>query len=92
MEYITASGAVITDEMIEAWGKACERGEYPGMPGKFIISPVGRPRLSDDELVSVSFKLPRGVVNVLDATAKKRNESRSEFLREAVGNAISAAH
>jgi hypothetical protein len=91
VEYKTKSGYIVTDEMMEEWGAACERGEYPGQTGEFIIAPVGRPRLTSDELVAVTIKLPRGVVEKLDATAKQRNETRSALIREAVGSVIASA-
>ena len=82
MEYKTKSGYVLTDEMLEKLGDAISRGEYPGSAGKIIVAPVGRPPLyPDDELVTVAFKIPRSFRDKLDKEAKKKSESRSEFLR-----------
>ena len=87
MEYKTKSGYVLTDEMLEELGEAISRGDYPGNVGKIIVAPVGRPPLyPDDELVTVAFKIPRSFRDKLDNEAKKKSESRSEFLRGVLSN------
>jgi hypothetical protein len=83
MEYKTKSGYVLTDEMIEALGEACERGEYPGTPGKFIVAPAGRPKICPSEdLVTVAFKVPKSQRDLLDAKAAQEKSTRSEFMRK----------
>ena len=89
MEYKTKSGYIITDVMLEELGDAIERGEYPGKADRVIISPVGRPKLfQNDELVTVAFKIPRSYRDKLDSEAKKKKETRSEFLRGIIGNVL----
>lgn len=89
MEFRTMSGEVLTDEMIEELGAACERGEYPGKPGKIIVAPVGRPHIFPrEELITVAFKIPKSYREKLDTSAKQRNETRSEYLREVLENAL----
>ncbi len=85
MTYKTKSGYVLTDEMLEALGNACERGEYPGSAGKALVAPVGRPRVfPEEELVTIAFKIPRSYRDMIDAEATKKNETRSGFLREII--------
>ena len=82
MEYKTKSGHVLTDAMLEELGDAISRGEYPGSTGRVIVAPVGRPPFyPDDKLVTVAFKIPRSFRDKLDNEAKKKSETRSEFLR-----------
>ena len=88
MEYTTKSGFKFTDEMIEEWAEQAERGNYPGKPGKFIVSPPGRPRLSDEELVTIAFKVPKSYRDLLDQRAAANNETRSQFMREALEAAL----
>jgi hypothetical protein len=89
MDYTTKSGYVLTEEMIEALGQACERGEYPGSPGEFIVSPVGRPQLCPSEdLVTVAFKVPRTQREALDAKAAQDHKTRSQFMREVLSEAL----
>lgn len=40
MEYRTKSGYVLTEEEIEKLARACERGDYPGASGEFVITPI----------------------------------------------------
>ena len=86
MDYKTKSGHTITDAMLETLGDAIEKGDYPGEAGKIIVAPVGRPPLyQNDDLVTVAFKIPRSYRDRLDAEAEKKKETRSEFLRDVLG-------
>jgi Arc/MetJ-type ribon-helix-helix transcriptional regulator len=92
MEYKTKSGYTITDEDIEKIGQAIERGEYPGRPGKIIVAPPGRPPICPGgDLVTVAFKVPKSYRDKLDKQAKRRNKTRSEFMREVLEKAITAS-
>ncbi|RDB69930.1 toxin-antitoxin system antitoxin subunit [Eggerthella sinensis] len=88
MTYKTMNGTVLTDELLDMWGDACERGDYPGTPGEIV---VGRPRISTEELTTVTFKLPLSQAKALDDTAKRAGETRSQFLRSLVSDALSNA-
>ena len=85
--YKTKSGATLTDDEIERLGEAAEQGEHPGTPGEFIVSP-GRPRLSDEDLVTIAFKVPRSHRDALDRRAEAQGETRSQFMREALERAL----
>ena len=88
MEYTTKSGFTLTEEMIEELAEAAARGDYPGKPGKIIVAPKGRPKLCDEELVTIAFKVPRSIRDRLDESAAERNESRSQFLRNTLEKAL----
>lgn len=82
----------VTDEQLDHMSAEYESGEWQGSVGP--IAP-GRPRLYDEELETIAF--PKSRVNAIDAKAKrngetrKRNgETRSQFLRQAVDNALLA--
>lgn len=83
-EYRIKGGYTITDEDLDKLGEACERGEYPGEPGEWIVRPKGRPSISNETLVNVSVKFPKSMVAAMDATGS----SRSEFIRKAVAAAL----
>ena len=85
MTYRTAKGTGLTDELLDEWAEACERGEYPGTPGEIV---VGRPRISAEDLATITFKLPKSQVAALDETAKRAGETRSQFLRSLVNDAL----
>jgi len=89
MEIKTKSGCVLTEEMIQELGEACERGEYPGTPGEFIIAPVGRPPLSlTEDLVTIAFKVPRSRRDMLDRWAQEEKGTRSELMRRILDDAL----
>lgn len=84
-KFFTEDGIEITDELVEQWAAPWERGEIPGTPGEIV---VGRPRISTEELTTVTFKLPLSQAKALDDTAKRAGETRSQFLRSLVSNAL----
>ena len=88
MEYKLKDGSVITDEMVEELGEAIERDGLPGKPGKFLVGPPGRPRISSEDLVTVAFKVPSSKRDQRDRAAKARGQRRSEFLRDALEAAL----
>ena len=89
-EYKIKGGYRLTDEDFERMAKEAENGEYPGTPGAWIVRPQGRPPISDEELVTIAFKVPRSQRDALDRKAASRNETRSQFMREALDRALSA--
>jgi hypothetical protein len=87
--YTTKSGYVITEDMLEKIGTDCEKSIYPGEAGRIIVAPVGIPSIvPNDELVTVAFKIPRSYRDKIDKTAKRKNETRSEYLRQILGEAL----
>ena len=88
MEYRLKSGAVLTDEDIERLSEAAARGEYPGTPGEWIIRPQGRPKLADEDLVTIAFKVPRSQREAVDDLASARGKTRSQLMRDIVAAAL----
>ena len=91
MGYTTKNGVEISDEQIEEMAQLFERGEVPGETIGWIIKPPGRPRLSEEDLVTVAFKIPQSQREEADRIAKSRNQTRSEFMRDALAMAIASA-
>lgn len=87
-EYRIKGGHILTDEDFERMAEEAERGEYPGTPGVWVVRPQGRPHLSDEELVTIAFKVPRSQRDALDRKAASRKETRSQFMREALDRAL----
>ena len=86
--YRTKSGVRLTDEDIGRLAEAAERGDYPGAPGAFVVAPPGHQHISDEELVTIAFKVPRSRREALDREAKARGRTRSQFLREVLERAL----
>ena len=84
MGYIKKDGAVVTEEWMDSIVSAVEAGN---LPGKILRTEtnVGRPRIfEDDELETITFKIRKSRLPLIDAVTGKTRESRSDFLREAV--------
>lgn len=81
MEYTLKSGKVITDAEIEALAEAAETGSLPGQWSGNVV--IGRPRLADEPLDVISFKVPHSAALAIKRAAEQEGESRSAFLRKA---------
>lgn len=76
----TKNGKPITDEILEGWATAFESGEWP--EGR--TAPVGRPRLAQEEVKPITFRLPVSLIAALDKKAAENGLNRSASLRLAV--------
>ena len=84
MEFKDRSGEVITDERFDAMAEEYEAGTWDGI-GEITM---GRPKLYDEDLETVSFRLPKSRIAAVEAVAKRRGESKSDFYRKAVDRAL----
>ena len=77
----------VTDDQLNRQAAQYEDGSWQG-----ITEPAkpGRPRLYDDELETISFRLPKSRIDAIDAASKQQGESRSEFIRRALDSALLA--
>lgn len=76
-EWKLANGGILTDEQIEREAREYEEGSWEGT---LVGIQVGRPPLSDEELVTVPVKFPASMVAAIDS----RSKNRSDFIRRAV--------
>lgn len=74
------NGTVFTEEDLIRLAEPYDRGEMPGEYGPITY---GRPRLSDEETETFSFKLPASLLGKIRFAAYKLNMSASAFVREA---------
>jgi hypothetical protein len=89
MGFVANNGAIVTDEMLDKLAEEYESGEWPERKeGKVTL---GRPRISSEELVNVTFRMPRSRVAAIERLADASGESRSEFLRDIIDKALTAA-
>ena len=82
MEYTLKSGKKLTEEDIASLGDAIENGELSAL-GKRGKIEVGRPRLSHEPLVTMTFKIPESDAQRIQNACEREGASRSEFLRRA---------
>ena len=79
------NGEEVSDETFDAWAEEYENGAWTGHLEKVRM---GRPRISDEELVTVTFRVPKSRIPAIEAAAKRKGETRSEYLRALVDRAI----
>ena len=85
MSIVTKNGTVLTDEMIEKLAEQWENDTWSGHLDKVIM---GRPRISDEELVNVTFRMPKSYLASIERITKESGQTRSTFLRNAVERAL----
>ena len=67
----------VTEEELDRLAEHYENGNWP--EGRTIL--LGRPRISDEELVSVTLKLPKSQLEAIDSGASQEGKSRSAYMR-----------
>lgn len=80
VEFRDNEGIAITDERFDAMAKEYEDGTWEGH-GEVTM---GRPRIYDEDLETVSFRLPKSRIDAVEAVTRRRGESKSEFYRRAI--------
>ena len=69
----------VTEEQLDAWAEACERGEYPGKPTGEIL--VGRPLKFGEDMEPITFKETKSRIVAINERAAELDLSRSDYLR-----------
>ena len=77
----------VTDEQLESLAADYESGDWKGRLGPVV---QGRPRLYEEEMRTISFRMPASRLQAIDAHAERNGKSRSEFLRQAIDDALFA--
>jgi predicted DNA binding CopG/RHH family protein len=78
----------VTDEQLDTWAAEYENESWDGMSFGKIIQ--GRPRLYDEELKTITVKVPASRIVAIQNAASKSGMSRSEFVRQAIDNELVA--
>ena len=68
----------VTEEELDELAEQYENGTWP--EGRTVL--LGRPRISDEDLVSVTIKLPKTQLEAIDSEARREGQSRSAYMRE----------
>ena len=77
----------VTDRQLDSMAEEYEQGTWKGHVG---VIRSGRPRVFDEELETISFRIPKSRVKEIDRNARERGESRSQFLRRTIDQALPA--
>ena len=85
-DFIAEGGVTVTDEMLNAWGEAAERGDYPGeSEGETFY--MGVPPTDDQVASGVDVTVrdvPPGVLALINARASGLGVSVDEWIRRAL--------
>lgn len=86
----TKDGHVVTEEMIDRWCEALDRGEWP--TGEYSAGEVivGRPPLSAEGSAVLSVKVSKGMKNAIKRQAESCGKSMSDFVRDALSEKLLA--
>lgn len=76
----------VTEEDLDDQAKEYEDETWND--GSFGAASPGRPRLYDEDMETVTFRLPRSKIRAVEAAAKKLGLSKSQFMREAIDERI----
>ena len=79
MEYTLRSGKKLTDKKVECLNKVIDAGNLSALGSRGEIV-VGRPRLSPEPLVTITFKIPESEAARIKSASEFEGTSRSEFL------------
>ena len=72
----------VTEEELDK--EAAEYEDATWNPASFGKPTPGRPRLYDEDMETVTLRLPRSRILAIEAAATKLGESRSQFMRDAI--------
>lgn len=87
MEYKLKDGSVVDDGMLEEMAAEWEGGEWDGHLENVV---VGLPKQDADDLVTVSFRMPKSRVAAVEAATRSHGISKSEFYRRAVDRELAS--
>lgn len=86
--YRKKDGSVVSGEWMDDVARRAERDD---LPGQVVTTQVhkGRPRLhEDEELITISFRLPKSRLEILEKRARDTGTTRSEFIRDALERSL----
>ena len=86
MEFKTADGTILTDADFDKMAEEYENGSWEGC-GKVTL---GRPKLFDEEMETVSFRIPCSRIEAVEAVSKRGGISKAEFFRRAIDRELIA--
>ncbi|BDR52276.1 hypothetical protein KIM372_01830 [Bombiscardovia nodaiensis] len=77
----------VDDQMLDSMAAEYETGTWKGTVGPIR---AGRPHISDEDLTTISVRLPQSLLQTIDNKARLKKENRSQFLRDTLSRALQA--
>lgn len=88
--FIASNGQPVTEDMLNRWCDALDRDEWP--EGEHSVGDIiiGRPPMSPEGSVVMSFKVPPAMKRAVEQQARDEGLSTSEYLRSIVADRLVA--
>lgn len=80
------NGSVLTDGQLDEMAKEYENGTWEGHDEVTL----GRPRLYDEDMETVSFRIPRSRIAAVEDASRRCGITKSEFFRQAIERGLAA--
>ncbi len=80
----------VSADQIEEWDAMASSGVMPGAPAGEVVRGPGRPQMFGEEMVTVTFKMPKSQLAAMDVQARSLNKGRSDYLRGLVEKELAA--
>lgn len=75
----------VTGDQLDAWAREYEEDAWEGRLGE--ASP-GRPRAYDEDMETVTFRLPVSRIRAVESVSNRLGETKSDFFRKAIDKAL----
>ena len=76
----------VTEEQLDTWASEYESTDWSSMEFGKVVQ--GRPRISDEELKTITLRIPASRVAAVQRAADREGITRSEFVRKAIENEL----
>ena len=75
----------LTEEELDRMAAEYEAGNWEGETGEVVL---GRPKLFDEDMETISFRLPLSRIHGIEVVSRRLGISKSEFMRQAIDAAL----
>jgi hypothetical protein len=79
----------VTEDQLDAWAAEYDNEMFD--PVDLGATTLGRPKLYNEDLETVSFRLPLSRIDAVEQTAKRLGISKSDFFRRAIDRELAIA-
>ena len=87
MDFVTHDGRVLDDAALDSMAREYESETWSGV-GEIS---AGRPKIYDEDMETVSFRLPKSRISAIEAYVAHHGGSKSQFFRQAIDDALLAS-
>ncbi len=78
----------VSSEQLSEWDEMACRGELAGEWSSDVVRGPGRPRIMDEEQVTISLRIPLSKKEELEKVSKQNGMTMSSFIRDVLLHSI----